>query len=323
MTLQARYRGSQQRLTSRGSQPSTGGEAGVGVACSSTILGTRERYLYAFGRVCLAVGATMIPSQVRILDKRAQSQLLKEIEVSGFGKFTREDWIHLIQLRSAIAHTNVAEVFKACQFHVCNGRVHVKAADFGLAAQLEPNANWSMICVMLYQYIGNAETQKAKGSSAFTCRVETNARKLLADAVGQLVEEQDFVLSMDALVIKMLNTYATPSGGNKPQVYQQTELLTVRSHFLSHCGKLLIAIGQKLASEAAIITGKRRQFTPEQRVALIEKANKNKFAELEGWLREELVKKGSLLEGGSARGSVSARKVSRRSLSLPSLECGW
>ena len=122
-----------------------------------------EDEMQAFGRVH-EMAARLTPSEGG--SQPSDDELIANIEVSGLGQFSRDDWKALIALRLTLP-SNVAQILQTCQFNACAGRVRVRPSDFGLSAKLDPRAPWAKVSLMLWQYISSVD-QKHVNADAMT-----------------------------------------------------------------------------------------------------------------------------------------------------------
>lgn len=251
-----------------------------------------EDEMQAFGRVHL-----LMESQARSQEEQkvAAPKLIDLLQVSGLGKFSVHDWNHFIALRAALPAA-MAKVFTTCQFHICAGRVSVKAQDFGITATLDPRWPWPMVCIMLWQYIGSLDLNTKKvptSGTPFQGRREKWAKKLQKEVVSELANEPQFLCSVEEFVKAMLQTYSKPSGGLQPQ----QELLLIRGEFLANCGRFLLKVANALYQAGAKAAMRKATLTPGQRSTIVEQECVNTFARAEEFLRKKLLLKNLYAEG--------------------------
>lgn len=246
-----------------------------------------EDEMQAYGRVHEVV-ERLAPSQDP--PEESYGTVLASLEVSGLGKFSADDWTQLIALRMQLPD-NISKVLQACQFGVCAGRVRVKPHDFGLAAKLDPRAPWTKVAIMLWQYIGSMD-QKDIGATTLTFqgRKETQAKKLQADVMKELVREMRFVRSVDGFIRSMLSTYSQPTS-HEPKGVTSNELLVVRGLFLANCGRYIIKVGTQLDQACKKAAMKNTPLSPQGRLDVVDRECVGKLAKLESYLREKLVEK--------------------------------
>ena len=161
--------------------------------------------MQAFGRVDeLMERMNLVPGTPGIVDK-----LISALEVSGLGNFSVPEWKELIALRVTLS-PGIAKVLQTCQFVACAGRVRVKTSDFGLAAKLDPRAQWSKVAVMLWQYMSNIDQRAVTPEgSTFSGRKEIISKKLSADVMKEIFAETEFQQTLDTFIKIMISTYST------------------------------------------------------------------------------------------------------------------
>jgi hypothetical protein len=167
----------------------------------------------------------------------------------------------------------------------------VRPSDFGLTAKLDPLSPWTKVAIMLWQCIGSMDQKHASGSAlTFFGRKEALAKKLQADAMKDLVQEIQFVRSVETFIKSMLSIYSQPSS-QEPQGFIGTQLLGARGELLANCGRYLLKVGQVLEHALKIGIAKQRPLTPPERLEVVNAECAGKFSKIEDYFRKELVKR--------------------------------
>ena len=253
-----------------------------------------EDEMQVFGRVCLLVDNIAASENSQLQGPIMEQKLLASLRQVGLGRFTEDEFMHFIRLRLNLEPT-IAKVFTTCQFTVCSGRVKVKPADFGLAAKLDPRAPWSMVCLMLCQYIGTMDAignpNHVVTTTTFIGRQELVAKRLQKDVVAELVKESAFVIDVEKFTLCMLRHYGAPSGSLSGS-HALTELLHVRARFLANTGRFLLTIGAVMDHAEKKAKALQAPLGPDEKLVLITTETNGKFGLAEEHLRRQLVDKG-------------------------------
>ena len=144
-----------------------------------------EDEMQAFGRVDAMFNRMALSQDA---DKNTIDGMMASLQVAGLGQFSNINWRDFIALRSCLT-PSIAKVLQTCQFNACAGRVRVKAADFRLTAKLDPRAPWSMVAIMLSQYLSvgvqNLDKPASSGLTTFTGIQVQYVAKLNADVMKE------------------------------------------------------------------------------------------------------------------------------------------
>ena len=246
----------------------------------------------AFGRVHemmerLGLEGMAAPSQV---NGATVDVLIASLQVAGLGKFSCDEWKHLIALRVSLPGS-VAKVLQACQFGVCAGRVRVRPSDFGLSAKLDPRAPWAKVSLMLWQYIGSIDGRCVDANATtFVGRTEVTAKKMNGDCINELVGEPSLVCSVDSFIKQMMSKYAQPQSCES-MVCIQKELLIARGELMANCGRYLLKVGHALETAAKREISKQGVLAPRERIGIVERESKGRLSRLEDFFRRELLKR--------------------------------
>ena len=253
-----------------------------------------EDEMQAYGRVhVLTVRLQALSQNGHDPTKEAghASRVLKSLEASGLGNFSLDQWNDFIALRMRLP-TTISTVMQACQFNMCAGRIRVKSHDFKMASRLDPRCPWSMVALLLSQYVGNIKKGQPSDrcrASTFEGRTETVARKLPQDQVNELVSEPGCVASMETFIKEMLTTY---KGIEPISSSQKPKLTNCRGAFLSDCGNSLLKVSAALDKHAKFCTQRRQAQDLSYRDNLVREQSKDQFASLEYAFRNALLRDG-------------------------------
>ena len=245
-----------------------------------------EDEMVAFGKVHTMV-STMALSQGK--ESTTVEDVLKQLMVIGLGMFTKDQWRDIIEFRFAI-DANIATLFRTVQFTACAGRVRANARDFGLAARLDPRAQWCMMAVMLSQYLCTPFQQEVANSSTFVGRKEVVAQKLKPDIMKEICAQSAFMLDMEDF-IKIILKHYTPT--KKLSVPETSELTAERGAVLANCGKLILKVGTLIDTHVKQHQMKNSVLGQDKRKQIIaaEMDHISKFILIEEKFRGCLVKK--------------------------------
>ena len=137
----------------------------------------QECEMQAFGRAHEMVGR-LHPD--RDAKEDTISKMIEQMKMSGLGHFTTDDWGDFLALRFSLPKPH-AQVLQSCMFNACAGRVRVDPSDYGKTAKLDPQAPWTKVAVLLFQYIGTPMRPQApcvSSASSFNGTVTVNASKI-------------------------------------------------------------------------------------------------------------------------------------------------
>jgi len=245
-----------------------------------------EDEMQAFGRVHALVDR-LAPGQEK-KDSTINS-LISQLEVSGIGTFTRENWKDIITLRFSMPG-HMAKLFMTCQFDACAGRVRVKPADFGQSARLDPRAPFGMCATMLSQFLGTPikHFPRAAGSGSFEGLRPTFAPKLSAAVINELTQEHEFILEVESFIKQVLITYP---GATQLKGVAASELRQERCQLLAACGKCIMSVGQLIETEVRKAAAIRRTLSQDARIRFVNETKKGKLSKIEEHFRSQLVKR--------------------------------
>jgi len=248
---------------------------------ASVVLGEDE--MQAFGRVHTTL-QRMAPSQ-------DETELRGNLQITGLGKFSWDDWKKFIALRLAIG-APLASLLQGCQFAACAGRVTVHADDFKEASRIDPRATWAMVALMLHQYLSNMDdsgnSKRQFDPRTFAGRPIITAKRISPSSIKELITEAAYVRELDAFIVKILKEYTTPhSTCNKSAT--DAAMQDARGKFLMHCGYLMMKVGDHLAKTVREAKARDIEFTPKQRIASLKEMSHGKFTKLEKLWRDSLV----------------------------------
>ena len=168
--------------------------------------------------------------------KASETEVLTNVESSGLGCFTSEEWTGFIKLRSAMP-TSIATMFTDTQFQATASQVRVRPEDFLTASKMDFRCPLIMVAVLLHQFIDTFTFKKLPPISA-TCykgREDTFARLLDVEAFSLLACEAQFNKQLHDFTIAVITHYAAPPNRHEYETSQNIQ--ASRGEFLSVIGK--------------------------------------------------------------------------------------
>ena len=248
--------------------------------------------IQAFGRVHAVM--TKVARSQDATKAMTIDQILAQLQLSGLGQFTKDDWAALITLRNALTE-QLADVLQRYQFDACAGRVRVTCHDFGLVATLDARAMWAKIAILLAQYYSIKEQTIMQGLTQTTFEgLETIwATKLSPQAMKEVGAEIGFLTDIESFIKLVLTSYKIR---DPSRVEVAEALIKERGIFLRLCGKLILRVAASIDLEARKLLSRREVLSPEQRLVVVQNETKDKFSKIEDVFRTGLVSRNLIKE---------------------------